>query len=79
MLARLLGLALILLCVWTGAEVYMNGTSGAFGGIFARWSNEFGAPADRSTPDRAADAFQRAWNTSEARVDRALEREGSGD
>ena len=78
MFGRLLGLALILLCVWTGAEVYTKGASGAFGGLFASWSAEVAAPADRSTPDRAADAFQRAWNTSEARVDRALERESSG-
>ncbi len=78
-LARLLGLALILLCIWTAAEVYAKGTSGAFGGLFARWSDEFGSPPDRPPTDRAADAFQRAWNTSEARVDRALERERSGD
>lgn len=69
---RLFGLLLILLCVWTGVEIYTNGTAGAFGGLFSRFSEDLNAPAQRSTPDRAADAFQRAYNKSEDRVDRLL-------
>jgi hypothetical protein len=58
-------------------EIYTEGTAGAFGGLFTRFSEELNAPAQRSTPDRAADAFQRAWNTSEERVDRLLREQDS--
>jgi hypothetical protein len=70
-MGRIFALAFIILAIWAGAEVYTYGVGGAFGGLFS----SFEAPADRSTPDRAADAFQRAYNTSEERVDRQL-REG---
>lgn len=68
-MGRILALALVVLAIWAGAEVYTKGVGGAFGGLLS----SFEAPADRSTPDRAADAFQRAYNSSEARVDRQLE------
>jgi hypothetical protein len=71
-MGRLLGLVLMLLAVWAAAEIYTKGVDGAFGGILG---SAFEAPADRSTPDRAQDAFQRAYNTSERRVDRVLERD----
>ncbi len=69
-MGRILGLALVVLAIWVGAEVYTHGVGGAFGGLLSSLE----APADRSTPDRAADAFQRAYNTSERRVDQQLER-----
>lgn len=69
-MGRLIALILIVLGIWVGVEVYTEGIGGAFGGIFA---STFEAPATRSTPDRAADAFQRAYNSSEERVDRLLE------
>jgi hypothetical protein len=72
-MARLFGIVLILLGIWTGIEVYTEGVNGAFGGLFSGFSSSVEAPAERSTPDRAADAFQRAYNKSEERVDRLLE------
>jgi len=71
-MGRLFALALVVLAIWAGSEIYTKGIGGAFGGLFA----SFEAPADRSTPDRAADAFQRAYNTSEARVEHQLEEGG---
>lgn len=68
-MGRIFALALVVLAIWAGAEVYTKGVGGAFGGLLS----SFEAPADRSTPDRAADAFQRAYNASEERVDRQLE------
>ena len=72
-MGRLFAIVMIVLAIWVGAEVYTNGIDGAFGGLFA---SAFEAPANRSTPDRAADAFQRAYNKSGDRVDRMLERQG---
>jgi hypothetical protein len=68
-MGRIFALAFIVLVIWAGAEVYTKGIGGAFGGLLS----SFEAPAERSAPDRAADAFQRAYNTSESRVDRQLD------
>lgn len=73
-MGRLFAIVLIVLGVWAGIEVYTNGVDGAFGGLFA---DTYQAPAERSTPDRAADAFQRAYNKSEERVDRQLRQPGA--
>jgi hypothetical protein len=68
-MSRLIGIILVVLAIWAGVEVYTKGIGGAFGGILG---STLDAPAARSTPDRAADAFQRAYNKSQQRVDRAL-------
>jgi hypothetical protein len=68
-MARLFGIVLIVLAIWVGVEVYTKGVGGAFGGVLAGATD---APATRSTPDRALDAFQRAYDKSEQRVDRQL-------
>jgi hypothetical protein len=79
-MAKLLKIVLILLCVWTAVEVYTEGVNGAFGGLFAGFDGSaLEAPANRSTPDRAADAFQRAYNKSETRVDAMLEEKNPSD
>ena len=79
-MAKLLKIVLILFCVWTAVEVYTEGVNGAFGGLFAGFADStFEAPANRSTPDRAADAFQRAYNKSETRVDALLEEKNPSD
>jgi len=66
---RIFGILFIVVAIWAAIEVYTKGTAGAFGGIFGAGLE---APANRSTPDRAADAFQRAYNKSEQRVDDQL-------
>ena len=79
-MVKLFKIVLILLCVWTAVEVYSEGVNGAFGGLFAGLDGSvLEAPANRSTPDRAADAFQRAYNKSETRVDALLEEKGLSD
>ena len=62
----------VLLAVWATVEVYNHGIDGAFGGVLG---SAFEAPARRSTPDRAQDAFQRAYDLSEKRVETVLERD----
>jgi len=73
-MGKLVGIALIVTAIWVGLTVYTQGTDQAFGGLFARFSDSSAleAPATRSTPQRAGDAFQRAYDESEDRVDRAL-------
>lgn len=78
-MARRLGLVLIVLAVWTAVEIYNEGVDGAFGGLFAGYTDAFDAPAGRSSPDRATDAFQRAYNKSESRVDALLEKQDPGE
>jgi hypothetical protein len=72
-MGRVLGIALFALAVWVGLEFYQHGVDGAFGGLL---SGRLEAPAQRSTPDRATDAFQRAYNKSETRVEQLLDQPG---
>lgn len=75
-MGRLLAIVLIVLGIWVGTEVYTKGVGGAFGGLLG---SAIEPPASRSTPDRAADAFQRAFNKSEQRVDRILDPNGNAE
>ena len=73
-MGKLFAIVLIVVAVWVGLTVYTQGTDQAFGGLFARFSGSstLDSPATRSAPHRAGDAFQRAYDESEDRVDRAL-------
>ena len=46
MVAKILGLVLLVLAVWAGAEILTKGTDGAFGGLFAG----FRTPAQPAEP-----------------------------
>ncbi len=80
-MARILKLALLALFVWASVEIYTNGFDGAFGGLFAQQKKT--SVVDRTklatTPQRAADAFQRAYDKSETRVEKMLEEKGISD
>jgi hypothetical protein len=67
------------LAVWTAVEIYTEGLDGAFGGLFAGYADALEAPAGRASPNRATDAFQRAYNKSESRVDALLEKQDPGE
>jgi len=73
-MGKLFAIALILAAIWIGLTVYTQGADQAFGGLFAGSSDSstLGVPATPSAPHRAGDAFQRAYDESEDRVDRAL-------
>ena len=73
-MGRVVRIGLIVLGIWAAVEVYNNGVAGAFGGIFA---NAYEPPADGPPSGRAEDAFQRAFNKSEERVDRQLRQPGA--
>lgn len=66
---RVMQFSAIALFLWIGAELYTEGPAGAFGGVLAGWVEE----DESGTPGNAADAFQRAYDSSESRVDRMLE------
>jgi hypothetical protein len=78
-IGRLAGIVFIVLMVWIAVTVYDKGIDQAFGGLFAGFvePTAIDAPAHRSTPDRAMDAFQRAYNKSEERVERLLREQRS--
>lgn len=71
---------LVIVGVWTLSEVHQHGVAGAFGGVLGNVSSGLDAPASQATTsDRTADAFQRAYNKSESRVDHLLDQPGAGD
>ena len=71
-MGRLFGLGVVILGIWAAAEIHTRGFDRAFGGLLAvPESNQSAGTAAR----RAGDAFQRAYDTSERRVDRMLERQ----
>ena len=78
-MGRIAVIGVMVLAIWVGLTVYNEGVDRAFGGLFAGFadSSALDAPADRSTPDRAADAFQRAFDKSEKRVDAMLQEPGA--
>ncbi len=70
-MGRVFGLVLFSFALWASAELYMHGVQGAFGGVLSQEGREL-EPVTRTK--HAAGAFQRAYDSSEARVDRGLER-----
>lgn len=87
-MGRLFGIALILLGIWVGIEVYNEGTRNAFGGLFA-FLEPVDPYAEQQDPEgtdpgapvtkRAGRAWQRAYNRSESRVDEALAQPGAAE
>lgn len=69
-MSRLLGFVLFAAALWVSAELYTNGVDGAFGGVLAQ---EVSKSEPLTRTQHAAGAFQRAYDSSEARVERALE------
>lgn len=65
---------LFVLGLWAAAEVQQSGIEGAFGGAFGGESAS--AEATLTTGARTADAFQRAYDRSESRVDDLLAQPG---
>jgi len=77
---RIAGLVFIVVFIWVAVTVYTEGVDRAFGGLFSGFSSgTLDAPANRPTSDRAADAFQRAYDTSTRRVESQLERGERGE
>ena len=80
---KVVAISLLVLALWTGAEVYKEGVDGAFNGLFAKGAGHRMTPgepvAERATSHRTADAFQRAYDKSEDRVNALLKKSGSSD
>ena len=58
------------IAIWIAMEFYTKGIENAFGGVLAD-EKTAANPVERT--ERAADAFQRSYDESIARVDRQLE------
>jgi hypothetical protein len=72
-MGRIFGILAIVLGLWVGAQVYLQGTERALGGALAflgRGEEESAEP--RTTPQRAGDAVQEAHRKAEDRLERAL-------
>ncbi len=78
-MAKPLGILLIVIGIWIGLTVYLEGVDEAFGGAFAFFSSTPAASlaedeeGHRPVTKRAAHAFQRAYDRSEGRVEDALD------
>lgn len=73
-MGRIFGILFIVVMVWVGLEVFTEGVSGAFGGLFARIPGvEASEPAaSRSTMERARGSVERSYEETEQRYDRLL-------
>ena len=73
-MGKLLAIVLMVIAIWVAVTVYSEGTDRAFGGLFAGslGSSTVDVTETRSTPERAGDAVQRAYDDSQDRFDRAL-------
>ena len=79
---KIIAAILLILAVWVGVEVNAEGVDGAFGGLFVNGPESVAmidAPPDRTTAKRTRDAFQRAYEKSEDRVEMLLAQPGSED
>ncbi len=73
-MGKLLAIVLMVIAIWVAVTVYSEGTDRAFGGLFAGslGSSTVDVTETRSTPQRAGEAVQRAYDESQDRFDRAL-------
>jgi hypothetical protein len=74
-MGRIFGILFIVLAVWTGVEVYNEGTSGAFGGLFVRLglAEEEVELEDVPVAGRAANRLNELYQASGDRVNRQAE------
>ena len=73
-MGKILAMVLMVIAIWVAVTVYSEGTDRAFGGLFAGslGSSTVDVTETRSTPQRAGEAVQRAFDESQDRFDRAL-------
>jgi hypothetical protein len=75
-MSRLIGMLLMVVAIWVGVEVYLNGTQGAFGGALASLDGSAGTDATardpRTIPQRAGAAVGRAHEEADQRRSRLL-------
>jgi hypothetical protein len=68
---KLFGIAVIVIGIWVGLEVYQNGMGGAFGGVFSGGREEPAASA--SIPQRAGASVDESYREMEDRYDSQAE------
>ena len=76
-MGKIFGIAMIVLAIWVGMEVYAEGTDRAFGGLFARLGLSEPAPAgatpSESPLDRVRSSAQRARDAQVDRIERQID------
>ncbi len=73
-MGRIFGILFIVLAIWTGLEIYNEGTSGAFGGALVRLGlAEESDLEDTPISGRAARRLNELYEESGDRVDRQAE------
>jgi hypothetical protein len=74
-MGRIFGILFIVLAVWTGVEVYNEGTAGAFGGLFVRLglAEDEVELEDVPVAGRAANRLNELYQASGDRVERQAE------
>ena len=69
-MGKLIGIALMVVGLWVGLEVFQNGTEGAFGGILGGGRTD--EETRTSAPQRAGRAVQNAHSEADERRQRML-------
>ena len=74
-MGKIFGILLVVVGIWLGLEVYVNGMQGALGGALAGLDGsaaEQAVASPGSVPQRAGEAVERAHAEAEARMERML-------
>jgi hypothetical protein len=70
-MGRIFGILCVVLGLWIGIEIFLEGTDNAFGGIFAKSAPPVGHP-ERTLPQRAGAAVRDSFARDAERRERAL-------
>jgi hypothetical protein len=70
-MGRAFGILCVVLGLWIGIEIFLEGTQNAFGGIFARHAPE-AALRERTLPQRAGDSVRDSFARDAERRERSL-------
>ena len=70
-MGRIFGILCVVLGLWIGIEIFLEGTENAFGGVFAKRAPPVGHP-ERTLPQRAGDSVRDSFAQDAERRERAL-------
>jgi len=70
-MGRAFGILCVVLGLWIGIEIFLEGTENAFGGVFAKHAPEPGQ-RERTLPQRAGDSVRDSFARDAERRERSL-------
>ncbi len=77
-MARVIGILFIVAGIWVGLEVYTEGVEGAFGGMFAGWTEPL-APTDFDYAEAHGSNLKRVGDSVQQSLDEGMKRYESVD